>query len=393
MGIKKDGNNESIQSSGIKRRTFIGGVTAAIAGMTILPAQASCQQSKPIAVINDSATTKEIDAFVTKLAEEDKFSGAVLLAKDDKPIFQKAYGLASKEFNVPNQINTKFNVASMGKMFTGVAVAQLAEQGKLSFNDFIGKHLPDYPKDVANRITIHHLLTHTSGLGSYWKDEFHEANHARFRTIQDFFPFFINDAPAFAPGAKWSYSNAGFMVLGAIIEKIAGQSYFGYVKENVFRRAGMNDTDFYEADRVTPNLATGYTRQNRYLREVAEWTNTLFISPVKGGAAGGGYSTVEDLLRFSSALRQNKLLSSEMTSTILTGKVEYAANRKYAYGFANDIVNGQRIVFHDGGANGISAEFDMYPDSGYTIVVLSNYDHPAALPVVKKSQEMISLLR
>jgi len=392
MSIKEDYNDKSIQCNGIRRRSFLGGVTAAIAGMTLLPTQASCQQSKPVTAINDSASAKEIDDFIKKLAEEDKFSGAVLLAKNDKPIFQKAYGLASKEFNVPNQINTKFNVASMGKMFTGIAVAQLAEQKKLSFNDFISKHLPDYPKDVANRVTIHHLLTHTSGLGSYWKDEFHEANHARFRTIQDFFPFFVNDALAFPPGTKWSYSNAGFMVLGAIIEKVAGQSYFAYVKENVFRRGGMNDTDFYEADRVTPNLATGYTKQNRYLRGTTEWTNTLFISPVKGGAAGGGYSTVEDLLRFSVALRQNKLLSSEMTDTTLTGKFEYAPNRKYAYGFANDLVNGQRIVFHDGGANGISSEFDMYPDIGYTIVVLSNYDHPAARLVVKKAQEMISAL-
>jgi CubicO group peptidase (beta-lactamase class C family) len=127
------------------------------------------------------------------------------------------------------------------------------------------------------------------------------------------------------------------------------------------------------------------------LRDVAEWTNTLFISPVKGGAAGGGYSTVEDLLRFGVALRQNKLLSPEMTDMTLTGKVEYSASRKYAYGFANDVVGGQRIAFHDGGANGISAEFDLYRDIGYTVVVLSNYDHPVARPVVKKMQELISV--
>lgn len=379
----------------LTRRSFLSGaVAAAMAGATFLPIEVACQKSKPVSTeINESAITKELDAFIKELVAQDKFSGAVLLAKDDKPLFQKAYGLASKEFNVPNQINTKFNLASMGKMFTGIAVAQLAEQGKLSFNDFIAKYLPDYPKDVADKVTIHHLLTHTSGMGSYWKDEFHEANHARFRTIRDFFPLFFSDALAFESGTKWSYSNAGFMVLGAIIEKVSGKSYFAYVKENVFRRAGMNDTDFYEADRVTPNLATGYTKQNRYLPEVKEWTNTLFLSPVKGGAAGGECSTLEDLLRFSTALRQHKLLSSEMTDTVLTGKVEYTATRKYAYGFANDTVNGQRIVFHDGGANGISAEFDMYPDTGHTVVVLSNYDHPAARPLVKKAQAMISRLR
>jgi len=378
-------------ANNVTRRSFLTGSISVIAGATLLPTEVSCQQSKPVIAVNNSAIAKELDAFIKGLAAEDKFSGAVLVAKDDKPIFQKAYGLASKEFSVPNQTNTKFNAASMGKMFTGIAVAQLAEQKKLSFDDFIGRHLPDYPKEVANRVTIHHLLTHTSGLGSYWKDEFHEANHARFRTIQDFFPLFVNDALTFPPGTKWSYSNAGFMVLGAIIEKVAGQSYFAYVKENVFRRAGMNDTDFYEADRVTPNLAVGYTKQNRYLRDVPEWTNTLFISPVKGGAAGGEYSTVEDLLRFSIALRRNKLLSPEMTNTALTGKVEYTTTRKYAYGFANDTVNGQRIVFHDGGANGISTEFDFYPDTGYTIIVLSNYDHPVARPVVKKVQELISV--
>jgi CubicO group peptidase (beta-lactamase class C family) len=371
------------------RRSFLTDSMSVVAGVTLLPIEGACQQSKPAAARDDSVIATETDAFIKGLVAEDKFSGAVLVARDDKPIFQKAYGLASKEFNVPNQTNTRFNVASMGKMFTGIAVAQLAEQGKLSFNDFIAKHLPDYPKEVASRVTIHHLLTHTSGMGSYWKDEFHEANHARFRTIRDFFPFFVNDALAFPPGTKWSYSNAGFMVLGAIIEKVTGQSYFAYVKENVFRRAGMNDTDFYEADRVTPNLAIGYTKQNRYLRGATEWTNTLFISPVKGGAAGGEYSTVEDLLRFSIALRQHKLLSPDMTDTTLTGKFEYTTTRKYAYGFANDIVRGQRIVFHDGGANGISAEFDMYRDIGYTIAVLSNYDHPAARPLVKKVQEMI----
>ena len=373
----------------ITRRSFLTGSISVMVGATLLPAEVACQQSTPVATKDRSVIAEELETFINELVKEDKFSGAVLMAKDNNPIFQKAYGLASKEFNVPNQTNTKFNIASMGKMFTGIAVAQLAEQKKLSFDEFIIRYLPEYPKEVASRVSIHHLLTHTSGLGSYWKDEFHEANHARFRTIQDFFPFFENDALAFPPGTKWSYSNAGFMVLGAIIEKVTGQSYFDYVKENVFRRAGMSDTDFYEADRVTPNLAIGYTKQNRYLPVVAEWTNTLFISPVKGGPAGGVYSTVEDLLHFSIALQQNKLLSPKLTETVLTGKVGYTTTRKYAYGFANDIVNGQRIIFHDGGANGISAEFDFYPDAAYTFIVLSNYDHPAARPIVTKVQELL----
>lgn len=385
MSDAKDGSNAEVT-----RRSFLGDAAAAMVGVTFLPAAVACQQSKPAKKVSGSGIAGEIDAFISGLVAEDKFSGAVLVAKDGNSIFKQAYGLANREFNIPNQESTKFNVASMGKMFTGVAVAQLAEQGRLSFDDLMSKHLPDYPRAVASQVTIHHLLTHTSGMGSYWKPEFHEANHAGFRTIQDYFPLFIGDPLAFKPGEKWSYSNAGFMVLGAIIERVSGQSYFDYVKRHVFSRAEMNDTDYYEADRVTSNLATGYTKQNRYLPGSQEWTSNIFLSPVKGGPAGGGYSTLQDLLRFAVALRTYRLLNRQYTDVVLTGKVEYRPKAKYAYGFANEIIDGERIIFHDGGANGISAEFDMYSERGYTIIVLSNYDHPAVRPVVKKIQETIA---
>lgn len=371
------------------RRSFLTGSMSAVVGVTLLPAEAACQRPKPAATAGDSGVARGIDAFIKGLVADDKFSGAVLVAKDGQSIFRNAYGLANKEFNVPNQVSTKFNVASAGKMFTGVAVAQLAERGKLSFDDSIAAHLPDYPREVANRVTVHHLLTHTSGMGSYWKPEFHEANHAGFRNVRDYFPLFVKDPLAFKPGEKWGYSNAGFMVLGAIVERVSGRSYFDYVKQHVFGRAGMSDTDYYEADKVTENLALGYTKQNRYLPESKDWTSNIFISPVRGGPAGGGYSTVEDMLRFDNALRAHKLLNPKYTDLVLDGKVEYRPNARYAYGFANDIVHGERIVFHDGGANGVSAEFDMYRDAGYTIVVLSNYDHPAARPVVQKIQEIV----
>jgi CubicO group peptidase (beta-lactamase class C family) len=385
MPDAKDGSGVEVT-----RRSFLGDGAAAVVGVTFLPTGVACQRSKPATRVSGSGIAEELDAFIRGLVAEDKFSGAVVVAKDGESVFKNAYGLASREFNVPNRVTTKFNVASMGKMFTGVAVAQLAEQGRLSFDDLISKHLPDYPREVAERVTVHHLLTHTSGMGSYWKPEFHEANHARYRAVRDYFPLFVNDPLTFKPGEKWGYSNAGFMVLGAIVERVSGRSYFDYVKEHVFGRAGMGDTDFYEADKVTANLATGYTKQNRYLPESKDWTSNIFISPVKGGPAGGAYSTVEDMLRFDIALRTHKLLSPKYTDLVVTGKVEYRPNARYAYGFADDIVGGERIVFHDGGADGVSAEFDMYPDVGYTVVVLSNYDHPAARPVVKKIQEIIS---
>ena len=331
---------------------------------------------------------EQVTPLIEQLVREEKFSGVVLVAKDGRPVFRHASGLASREYNIPNRADTRFNVASVGKMFTAVSIAQLVAAGRLSYEDRVAKLLPDYPAGIAGKITVHQLLTHTSGLGSYWKDEFHEANHARFRSVRDYFPLFVNDPLEFEPGQKWSYSNAGYMVLGAIIEQVTGQTYFDYVKENVFKRAGMNATDFYEADRPAPNIAQGYTRQNRYLPGAEELTNSIFLSPVKGGPAGGAYSTAEDLLKFAEALRAHKLLDEESTNRVLKGVVDYAPNRKYGYGFANETVGSHTVIFHDGGANGVSAQFEMYP-SGHVVVVLSNYDHPAVTPIVKRLREVI----
>ena len=235
----------------------------------------------------------------------DLFSGSVVVAHDGKPILSRAYGLASRAHDVPNRTNTKFNLGSMNKMFTGVAVAQLAEKGRLAFTDPIGKHLTDYPnKAVAEKVTLHHLLTHTSGVGDYFNDKYMEAAKDRFRTVQDFFPLFVDKPLEFEPGAKFRYSNAGFMILGAVIEKVSGQSYFDYVRDHVYQPAGMADTDAYEMDQDTPNLATGYRRTNLYGQpEVGPRRNNLFLHVFKGGPAGGGFSTAEDLIRFAAAPR------------------------------------------------------------------------------------------
>jgi CubicO group peptidase (beta-lactamase class C family) len=293
---------------------------------------------------------------------------------------------------VPNQIDTKFNLGSMNKMFTAVAIAQLAAQGTLSFSDPIGTHLPDYPRDVADKVTIHHLLTHTSGLGDFFNEKF-EASRANLRTVDDFIPLFIDKPLAFEPGEKWQYSNAGFIVLGDIIQKVSGQSYFDYVREHVYKPADMHNTDAYEMDRPVPNLAIGYTRA--YVREWPElgpWRSNLFLHTIKGGPAGGGFSTVEDLLKFDQALRGHRLLSPEHTNTILAGKVDLpgAPGVQYAYGFFDDRTKGSRIVGHGGGFAGINGQLDMYLDLGYTVAVLSNYSPPAAHYVAMRLREMIT---
>src|SRR5262249_52742480 len=160
------------------------------------------------------------------------------VAKGERPIFHQAYGFANQDFQVPNRLDTKFHLGSMDKMFTSVAVAQLVESGKLNFHDKLEKILPDYPnREVALKITIEQLLMHRAGLADIFKLAFYEPRE-RYRSPRDYFPLFANESLRFEPGSRWSYSNAGYVVLGAVIEKIAGKSYFDYVGKNIFEPAG-----------------------------------------------------------------------------------------------------------------------------------------------------------
>lgn len=319
---------------------------------------------------------KEIDLKLTRAAAEDGFSGAVLIAKDGEPILRKAYGYADREAKIANNVDTKFRLGSMNKMFTSVAIAQLVQAGKLKYTDTIAQLLPDYPdKEIAGKITVHHLLTHTSGLGDIFGPVFDEKKDS-LREIKDYVQLFAGKPLRFEPGEGWSYSNAGFIVLGLIIEKVSGQSYYDYVQKNIYDVAGMKNSGSYPKTDKVPNLAVGYMRRGPGGPFVPNW-DTL---PWRGMSAGGGDSTLEDLLRFDRALRMHKLLNKELTETVITGKTQPGKNPdiKYAYGFQDERIGGRRIVGHGGGAPGMNALLDMYLDGGYTVVVLSNLGPPTA---------------
>ena len=354
------------------------------------PAKETASAAPVAKKMTDAEIASSLATYLETLAKQDKFSGVVLVAKDGKPVFEKAYGLANKANNIPNNTQTRFNLGSMNKMFTAVAIAQLAEAGKLSFDDTVGKHLPNYPnKDVANKVTIHQLLTHTSGLGSYWNAKY-DAKRASIKSVSDYLALFADEPLKIEPGKRFQYSNSGFIVLGAIVEKVSGQSYYDYVKEHIYKPAGMKDTDAYEMTANTPNLAMGYTSEGRDTEAQATRHENSDSRPNKGGPAGGGYSTVEDLMRFHIALRDHKLLSQKYTDLVTTGKVDMG-RAKYAYGFGDETVNGTRIFGHNGGAPGIASDLSMYPELGYTSVVMTNYDPPLMMPVVKRIREMITL--
>jgi D-alanyl-D-alanine carboxypeptidase len=304
------------------------------------------------------------------LEKENNLSGVILIAKDGKTILNEAYGFSNLADKIPNKLDTKFNLASMNKMFTAIAIMQLMEKGKISLQDNVGKYLTDYPnKTVADSVTIHHLLTHTSGMSNFW-EEYFQMPKEKFKDVADYLSLFVKKDLVFKPGSKTLYSNSGYMVLGLIIEKVSGINYFDYVKEYIYRPTNMLNTDAYELFDVVPNLATGYVMSTE---KPGQWTNNIGLSLAKGTPAGGGYSTADDLMKFSNALQNSKLLNKENTDLCTKGKVKYR-DGLYGYGFLDEIVNGHRIIGHSGGHVGIANEFMIYTDLGYTVIILTNGD-------------------
>ena len=342
----------------------------------------------PSGQLTGPAIAGEIGRHVDLAVQGGRFSGVVLIAKNDTILLKKAYGLADAAANIPNKTDTKFNLGSMNKMFTSVAIAQLVQAGKLSYTDTLANVLPEYPnKETARKITIRQLLTHTAGLGDFFRPEFFQ-NRDNYKSLTSYLPLFANDPLLFEPGSGWSYSNAGFIVLGVIVEKVSGENYFDYVKKHIFLPAGMVNTDFYEREAAVPNMALGYTYDDLTdpLHLNPRELNTPFL-PAKGSSAGGGYSTADDLLRFSRALLDHRLLSAALTDSILSGKVATPRGPGLQYGYGFEVQTGfwsRHILGHGGGSRGINGMLSMIPENGYTVVVLANYDPPAGDGLAKE---------
>jgi CubicO group peptidase (beta-lactamase class C family) len=313
-------------------------------------------------------------AKLEKDGAADQFSGAVLVAKDGKPVFTGAYGLADREKKIPNTLDTKFRIGSMNKMFTAVAILQLVQAGKISLDDPVGKFITDYPnQDIATKVTIQHLLTHTGGTGDFFGPEF-DAHRLELKTLQDYIKLYGQRAPESAPGSRWEYSNYGFLLLGVVIERVTGRSYYDYVAESVYKPAGMTSTASLSEDQAVASRSVGYTHMDS--PALRPNTDTL---PYRGTSAGGGYSTVQDFFRFATALTSHKLLNAHYTDLLTTGKVATPRGDKYAFGFMDsDEGKALRHFGHGGGAPGMNGDLQIFPQTGYVVVVLSNLDPPAA---------------
>lgn len=348
----------------------------------------------PVAIFAQDATIgppdfAQLASFVQARAATDSFSGVVLITRGDSTIWSRAVGYANVARRLPNTLDTRFDIASVGKMFTGVAIMQLLQTGRVRLDVPVGTYLPDFPNaSVRDSVTIAQLLTHTSGLGSYFSPDYFQ-RHDQLRRLSDFVPLFASRPLQFPIGTRFLYSNAGYIVLGLIVERVTGEPFSRYVGEHILAPAGMRATGFCRDEPSSAPLATGYTTQTPTGPVTARQPNDPAIAAC-GGSAGGGYSTATDLARFAAALMASRLIDAAHTELATTGKVDMPTpGLRYGYGFGIQGAGRDRSVGHNGGFIGANAEIRTFPELGYTVVVLSNYDPPSAEAIAERATQLI----
>lgn len=297
--------------------------------------------------------TLSLGPTVDSLAAAQNFSGVVLIARNGTAVVEKSYGMADREARRANNIETAFNVGSINKFFTQIAIRQL----NLNVDSTLGHYWPDYPNAAVRRVTIRQLLEHRSGIGGNIFAAPAGGNRSDLRKLTDFLPLFVNEPMQFEPGSQQRYSNAGYLVLGLLVERVSGESYYDYVRKHIYEPAGLARTAHFAVDSLPENTAIGYTTGERVgaARTGGEAApNSVLrrnsdLLPGRGSSAGGGYSTARDLMRLLNALRDGKIPGGP------------------SLGFA--------IA---GGAPGLNAVVETDLPGGYDVIVLANLDPPSA---------------
>ena len=338
----------------------------------------------------DNELIEKVQILLDEQESADRFSGAVLIAHNNEPILTAARGFAIHPGVLRNQPDTKFNIASLTKMFTAVAVVQLVADGKLDLHVPVAVYNPDLP--YADQITIHQLLTHTAGFDRYWNDAY-RAVRSDLRTIADYLKLFANTPLEFPPGTRHHYGNTGYVVLGALIEQVTGRPFYEHMQREIFQLIGMKDTDFYEMDLPIANCAVGYTRENWFGPTDGQLRNNYFIYGVRGSPSEHCFSTVQDLFLFLRAFQTQRLVDThhmELCFTPHTSGEHPGVSYGYGFHIIDDGRHG-RVIGHGGRALGGDTFAMMYFDLGYTVIVLSNYDRPSARTIIDRIADMLIL--
>jgi CubicO group peptidase (beta-lactamase class C family) len=370
-----------------------GGIT----GVGMLPFREPFDWSEE-RIATDAELVAEVERLTTRLVEADAFSGVIMLSRNDEVLLERAYGFADRDARRPNTVATPFELASVGKIFTAVAVAQLAQQNQISFDATIGSVLPDYPPgESASQVTVHHLLTMSSGIPDLFRSPKYWAARAEIRTLADYWPFFAMKPLEFPPGTQWSYSNSNFLILGAMVERVASTPFADAVEQQVFVPAGMTRTTYRSG--TVAERARGYTHALPGSAPGAppdpdQWhpasEENEESKRATGSPAGGGVSTAGDLSRFTRALMNGQLLNRDMAKRVMTGTIDTEYEGRHAYGLETRTWNGVRIVGHGGAFTGVSNQVDFYPDLGYVLVVLGNTDASGTEAIANRVRALIA---
>jgi len=316
----------------------------------------------------ESELREKISAIVKAEAKYDLFSGTVLVAKDGEVVYSGAFGEANKETGDPITLTTRFNISSVQKTFIATLIMQLYQEGLIDLDDPLTKYYPECPWESADQIRLRYLLNHTSGLADYRDNEEYQQNCDNYTSIDDVLPLVWKYPPAFTPGERFEYSNAGVLLLKGIIEKVTRKKLARAVEERIWKPLGMKNTTFHVSGDSLVFKARAYA-----LAVDGESYEPVLEEP-SAYAGGGIYTTVGDLLKFDQALYTDKLLSENNRNLMFT-PVEASPN--YAYGWIVVEFGGTTVIYHSGGSGGFNSEFRRYPERGYTVIVLSNYQGSA----------------
>jgi len=333
---------------------------------------------------------ESLEQLLIDTSQDEKFSGAVLIQQNEDPLFEAVYGYANRSWKVKNRMDTRFRIASISKMFTAVAVLQLIDEGKLSLDTKVAECLNLEGTKIPEQATIYHMLTMTSGMADWFDESGNwEENWAKlikenpiylFRRNEDYLPLFIDEEPVFPLGKKHQYNGAGYILLGLLIERLSGFSYFDYIQRHVFSKANMLQSDFLALDDVSGAVAEGYFSITDKEENIIGWKKNIYSTTPAAAADGGATSTAADLVNFSQALRNGLLLSPKMTQEMLAPKVisndELFRGYSWKYGYGNYFILDQdeNIIRwgHTGEEDGVSCRLYYYPKENLDVIILAN---------------------
>lgn len=341
----------------------------------------------PNGSIEQQQTLDWLNGYFMKLQRDFSFYGSIMISKGNNVLFEKYAGNSNPDKGITFDPNTLTNMASGGKMFTAIAIAQLVEKGMLRYSDKIEDFFPGFDdKQKLNKVTVHHLLTHTSGIAEYWTEN-NKDLISGFSSPSEYLPLIYKEGFLFEPESEFGYSNSNYILLGLIVEKVSGISFYDYVKENILIPAAMISTDYYLHGSEDLPLAVPLERNNDGWKEIYRSKN---IS--RGTSAGGCYTTLSDMLRFSAALKNNVLISAEELKNITNDKVYGLKDAiGYGYGFETTKYGKKGISYGHGGiSKGVNFEYRYFPEYDITLIICCNQDNGAFDDLKKNTVKLIT---